>query len=128
MNKQIGVEWSESLGHIQVQPFTETPGPVHQLGANATPLDFFGLCWDPSFFDLLADETNQYAQLKQVSKPDTKWYQTTPEEMKAFIGVNILMGIDQKPEIASYWSTDEFLGNVAIQRVFPRDRFEHLTR
>ena len=59
---------------FQVQPFTETPGPVHQLEVNATPLDFLGLCWDPSFFDLLADETNQYAQLKQVSKPDTKWY------------------------------------------------------
>lgn len=128
MNKQIGVEWSEPQGHIQVQPFTETPGPVHQLGANATQLDFFGLCWDPSFFDLLVDETNQYAQLKQVSKPDTNWYPTTPEEMKAFIGVNILMGIDLKPEIDSYWSTDEFLGNMGIQRVFPRDRFEHLTR
>ena len=58
MNKQISVEWSESLGHVQVQPFTETPGPVHQLGANATPLNFFGLLWDPSFFDLLADKTS----------------------------------------------------------------------
>ena len=85
-------------------------------------------CWDPSFFDLLADESNQYERLKQVSKPDTKSYPTTPEEMKAFIGVNILMGIDPKPEIASYWSTDELLGNVGMQPVFPQDRFEHLTR
>ena len=67
------MEWSESLGYVQVQPFTETPGPVRQLGANATPLDFFALLWDPSSFDLLADETNQYAQLKQVSKPNAKW-------------------------------------------------------
>jgi len=36
----IGMEWSETLGRIQVQPFTETPGPVHQLGADATPLEF----------------------------------------------------------------------------------------
>jgi len=124
----IGVNWSEKLGKIQVQAFNETPGPVHQLGTDATPLDFFELLWDHSFFDRLADETKQHAQLKQVSKPNKKWYPTTPEEMRAFIGVNILMGIDQKAEIAHYWSTDEFLGNVGIQRVFPRDRFECLTR
>ena len=126
MNQQISVEWSETLGHIQVQPFTETRGPVHHL-ANATPTGLYRTALG-SFFDLLADETSQYSQLKQVSRPNPKWYPMTPEEMKAFIGVNILMGIDPKPEIASYWSTDEFLRNVGIQRLFPRDRSEHLTR
>ena len=128
MDDLIGEKWSEKLQHIQVRAFTKVPGPVHQLGADASPLDFLELLWDPRFFDLLADETNRYAQLKQVSKPNRKWYPTTPEEMRAFVGVNILMGIDQKAEIAHYWSTDDFLRNVGIQRVFTRDRFEFLTR
>jgi len=55
-----------------------------------------------------------------------KWYPTTVEEMRAFVGVNVIMGIDQKPELCNYWSTDEFMGNVGIQRVFTRDCFESL--
>ena len=38
-----------------------------------------------------------------------KWYPTTAEEMRAFVGVNVIMGIDQKPELCNYWSTDEFM-------------------
>ena len=124
----IGDEWSERCRPIPpLKPFTETPGPVHQLSADATPLDFLGLFWEPSLFDLLANETNRYAMQRQVTKADAKWYPTTPE-MKALIGVNILMGIDQKPQTSMYWSTDAFLGNSGIQSVFPRERFEALSR
>ena len=73
-------------------------------------------------------ETNLYAQQRQTNKPDIKWYPTTAEEIRAFVGVNVIMGIDQKPELCNYWSTDEFLGNVGIQRVFTRDRYESLCR
>ena len=38
------------------------------------------------------------------------------------------MGIDQKPAITHYWSTDPFLGNPGIRLVFPRERFEALNR
>jgi len=62
-----------------------------------------------------------------VSKPNKRWYPTTPE-MRAFIGVNILMDIDQKAEIAHYWSTDEFLGSVGLHHMFPHDCFECLTK
>ena len=124
----IGKEWSSDLHRIQIAPFTETPGPVHQLGPDTMPLHIFNLFWEPSFFERLATETNLYAEQRQTSKPDVKWYPTTPEEMKAFVGVNMIMGIDQKPELCNYWSTDEFLGNVGIQRVFTRDRFESLCR
>jgi len=45
-------------------------------------------------FQLLADETNGYTAQKQVKKPDKKWYPTTPDEIKAFISINIIMRID----------------------------------
>ena len=91
-------------------------------------MDFFSLFWDPAFFQLLADETNLYARQKIELKPDKKWYPTTADEMRAFIGVNIIMGIDKKPTIYQYWSTDPFLGNPGIQSTFSRDRFEALCR
>jgi len=79
-------------------------------------------------FQLLADETNRYVAQKQVKKPDRKRYPTTPDEIKAFTGINIIMGIDQKPAIAHHWSTDPYLGNRGIRSVIPRERFEALNR
>jgi len=38
------------------------------------------------------------------------------------------MGINQKPAIAHYWSTDPYLGNQGIRSVIPRERFEALNR
>ena len=111
-----------------IRPFEKSAGLVHQLPEDATPPEFFSLLWGPSLFQLLADETNRYAAQKQVKKPDKKWYPTTPDEMKAFIGINIIMGIDQKPAIAHYWSTDPYLGNQGIRSVIPRERFEALNR
>ena len=109
-------------------PFEESAGPVHQLPQDATPVDFFSLFWEPLFFETLTSETNRYATQRQVEKPDRKWYPTTQEEIRAFIGINIIMGIDQKPAIAHYWSTDPYLGNAGIQSVMPRERFEALYR
>ena len=63
-----------------------------------------------------------------MEKPDRKWFPTTPQEIRAFIGINMIMGIDRKPSIAHYWSTDPFLGNQGIQSVMPRERFEALCR
>ena len=123
----ISTDWSSDLHPIRIAPFTEVPGSVHQLRPDDTPLDFFNLFWVPSFFDHLATETNLYAEQRRRNKPDAKWYPTTPEEMRAFVGVNMIMGIDQKPKLYNYWSKDEFLGNVGIQRVFTRDRFESLS-
>ena len=125
----IGKSWSESVHPIPpVRPFEESAGPVHQLPQDATPVDFFSLFWEPPFFQTLAEETNRYATQRQVQKPDRKWYPTTPEEIRAFIGINIIMGIDQKPAISHYWSTDPYLGNPGIQSVMPRERFEALYR
>ena len=91
-------------------------------------MDFFSLFWEPAFFQRLADETNLYARQKIELKPEKMWYPTTADEMRAFIGVKIIMGIDKKPTIYQYWSTDSFLGNPGIQSTFSRDRFEAICR
>ena len=128
LSDRLGKKWSTNLHSVRVIPFTDQPGPIHQLKDDATPIEFFHLLWEPSFFQLLADQTNLYARQKQTTRPDRRWHPTSPEEMMAFVGVNIIMGIDHKPEISNYWSTDEYLGNEGVKKVFPRERFEALTR
>ena len=50
------------------------------------------------------------------------------DEIKAFIGVVILMGIVKLPKISNYWATDEGFYQLSIAKVFPRDRYLQLMR
>ena len=96
-----------------------------------------GGCYSPRLFQFIVgaiilsgagEQTNLYARQRQVEKPNRKWYPTTSEEIKAFLGINIIMGINQKPALTHYWSTDPYLGNQGIQSVMPRKRLEALNR
>ena len=82
-----------------LKPFQLTQGPVHSLPLDTTPLDYFHLFRGSDFSQLLSDQTNLYAEQRQRVKPNRRWYPTTPEEMRAFIGINVMMGIDRKPEV-----------------------------
>ena len=46
------------------------------------------------------------------------------DEMKAFLGINFIMGINKLPYLEDYWSTDKCLGNEKIQNVMTRKRFQ----
>ena len=49
---------------------------------------------------------------------------TSAKEMKAFIGVNYVMAINQLSSIPMYW--DHFIGNVVIQNIFTRTRYQEV--
>ena len=50
-------------------------------------------------------------------------FQTTLEELCAFLGINILMGIHKLPKMRDYWSVDEGLSSTFIQKTMTRDIF-----
>ena len=66
---------------------------------------------------LLKTESERYAE------QNGRMFQTTLEELCAFLGINILMGIHKLPKMRDYWSADEGLGNTLIQKTTTRDRF-----
>ena len=72
------------------------------------------------------DETNRYAE--QCLRGKNKVWSTTVEEIRAYMGFTILMGINRLPEIRDYWSTDETLRYAPIADRITRDRFEEITR
>ena len=79
--------------------FEEQPGP--RLPANldlntASCLDFFWLLFHPAMFADMARQTNTYARWKQTNgTPDDKWVEKNEWEMRALVGINILMEINQ---------------------------------
>ena len=76
----------------------------------------------------MACHTNNYARWKaRNSSPDDKWVPTDEYEMRAFMGINIIMGINNLPEADMYWSGNSFLVNAGIQNVMSCNRYQKLS-
>ena len=80
--------------------------------------------------DLIVKETNGYARQKLATNIArlNKWQDTTSQEVKAYLGICLIMGINNLPRLAMYWSSDPFIGNTGIQNVLTKNRFEELSQ
>lgn len=83
-----------------------------------SPTDLFLLLFSEDLIDKIVFHTNLYAT--QRAKP---FRPTTLEEMKTFIGINILMGIKKLPSYRDYWSTSPMLHDNYISSLIPVKRF-----
>ena len=113
-------KWVATLTAPQLPECTSTPGPLHNLDNDNNELDFFKLVFPDSLLQNIVAETNRYAAARG---PDSKWRDTTVEELRAYIGINIIMGIVVLPDQKSYWSTDPLFKSTGIPDIMTRDRF-----
>ncbi|CAC5388474.1 unnamed protein product [Mytilus coruscus] len=102
-------------------------GPTTVIEPNKEPVDFFSLlCCTNAILQYIIQETDRYANKQIHEHPDenkSPWVTQTAEEMKAFLGLCFLMGINVKPDIKSYWTTDVMLETPYIGKVMKRDHF-----
>ena len=79
-------------------------------------------------WNLLVTETNRYAQANLSSMPNARaWTDVTIEEMKAFIGITILMGIIQLPRFDMYWQTSNpLITTSGVSSIMSRIRFQQI--
>ena len=117
-------EWSTQATPVVVTPCTELAGPTVPLPHD--PLGIFSLFFDDNLVGMIVEETNRYAE--QCLRETNKQWTTNAEEIRAYIGFMILMGINRLPEIRDYWSTDKSLRYAPIADRISRDRFEEITR
>ena len=73
-------------------------------------------------------ETNRFAAESLAAANSTATWETTLEEIKAYLGFMIVMGVNRLPEIRDYWSMDTMLNNSFISSRITRKRFEEITR
>ncbi|KAK6177164.1 hypothetical protein SNE40_015321 [Patella caerulea] len=99
--------------------FLGDSGPTNNLNVDADPLLFFRLTLELNFFNKIKDETNKYARLRQQTDPDLSWKPVEVEDIETFLGVSILMGINNLLEIVQNLSTDESPGNEFIKKKCP---------
>jgi hypothetical protein len=85
-------KWKEDLTRLNLPAFVEQTGVTHNLNPDARPIDYIFWFLPQEFFEILATETNRYAEQKGA---DPRWSPTNADEMCAFESVNIFMGVRQ---------------------------------
>lgn len=114
--------WSDDTKYLDdiKASFDETASVVGVFGENE--IDYFENIWDKDIFDVIVKQTNLYAKQKQSKN----WTDTTVEELKATLGMIVLMGIHKLPSLKCYWSSDDILHVEAIARIMTLNRYKKI--
>ena len=108
---------------VSVPAFTKDVGPTVPV---ADVGDIFSTFFTSDLLLKIVEETNRYANLCRKANlsdddpPPTEWM-TDQDEISAFIGFTILMGLNRLPSLYDYWSVDPLL------HYFPRISRKRLT-
>ena len=94
------------------------PSPATQFTEPSTPLEAFFLLFDEEILQHIHFQTN----LKSVQ--NNKPAGITENEIKVFLGINIVMGYHNLPTKRSYWNTGRDLNVPIISQAMTRDRFQ----
>ena len=113
------------LNHLLGQKTIGPQVPIHCV----TPLQFFRLFFTSEMMKKITAETNAYAKEKIANKTVSRfsiwheWYDVVEEEILAFLGLIINMGVIHLPSVKDYWS-QQFVCRVPFfGEVFTRKRF-----
>lgn len=102
-------------------------GTFHEVsGSNISdceyPCEYFLQLFPKELIEKLVFETNLYATQKQTPQFST----TTVDEIKTFLGINIIMGIKKLPSYKDYWSSSPVLRDSYISSCMSSKRFSCL--
>ena len=124
-NDALPTTWSEELKPVTINSFSSRVGPT--VPVPDTPMDCFELFFSEDLQEMIVNETNRYARQVMGEDKYRSWKQVTVEELKAFLGFSILMGVDHLPSVNDYWSRDPLLHYAPISDRIPRWRFREIS-
>ena len=110
-------------------PFSgDLPGPKGDACCARQPVECFNLFLGDYYNEIL-QQSNLYADQQRTTNSDTSpWNPISKEELLAFIGLNIAMGVISRPALNDYWSTDIIHCQPWFRSVMPRNRFRQILR
>ena len=126
-------EWTENVGECFENTFSEkTSQPKFPFGKTAREIEYFKCLMSENIINNIVTQTNLYASQERVDprtkkmKKTNNWVDTSTEEIEAFFGMLIIMGIHSLPHVCNYWSSDPILRVESISNVMPLKRFKKL--
>jgi hypothetical protein len=106
---------------VYVDEFEEVTGPAVDVPDSVR--EVFELIFTPSIVQYIVDETNKYAQSVMGDDEYWKWDKVGMDDVYAYFGIMIMMGLVQLPALHDYWSKNPLFYCPAIAERMPRDRF-----
>ena len=105
----------------------DLPGPKGDAKGVREPIKCFNLFFE-DYYDELIHQSNLYASQQRVQT--NPWTPTciTKEELLAFIGLNVAMGVVSLPSLNDYWATDVIISHPWFRSVMSRQRFREILR
>lgn len=93
---------------------------------DTTPTAVFRSFFTEEIFDLIIEQTNIYGRHKFQQKGQNtrdRWKDVELKDIESFLGIIIVMGINDLPRMKLYWSKENVFRNGFISAVMSRDRF-----
>ena len=100
INSEPPERWSTDTHPVTVDSFVEPVGPAHILPP--TILGIFQLFFSTALIATIVEQTNVYARHVLGDKAESHWVDVTADDIWAFLGFSILMGINRLPSIQDY--------------------------
>ncbi|KAG5856521.1 hypothetical protein ANANG_G00008820 [Anguilla anguilla] len=117
----------KQLKSLTVPDFTDVSGPYHSLSKTSDAIDYFHLLFPTSLLEVIAEETNAYAMSRQVlGQGDPGWRPVTVAEIQGFMGLSVLMGLQNLPEPEMYWSWQHCESCLTFLKTMPAKRFHQI--
>ena len=96
------------------------------------PIDIYNCIITDDLLIMISTATNNYTENILTSQPITRrsrlshWHETSPAEIRKFVGIILYMGLVHKSEIYQYWSKSVLYNDQLIPSIMTRERFELL--
>lgn len=119
--------WKKEKWTSRPEPqfFDEQPISAKRRFTNKTkPIRFFESFFSDKVYELIVLQTNLYAEQRNIAT----WTPLTQQELKAFLGILIIMGYHVLPSIDLYWSSDPGFRLDEVANVMPIKRFKKILR
>ena len=117
--------WSSSIKPICPKDFTSHVGPT--VDVPGSPLEIFRLFFTLEILQHIVDQTNKYAFQCIGSPAILSWDILTAEDLQAYMGFMILMGLAHLPSLSD-WSKDPIFHYSAIASRISRTRFLEISK
>ena len=107
-------------------PFLEDVGPTVTIPPSA--VEIFKYFLTDSICEMIVTQSNLYAKEAMGKEKYSEWVKVSVEELRAYFGLRILMGIVKLPALSMYWSKDTALNQHEVTSRISRNRFQEITR
>ena len=119
-------EWSDRYKNIKIKKFNSHVGPT--LTIPGSPLEVFKLFFTTELLQMIVLESNRYAREVMGDRKYETWSEMRVDDISAFLGFSILMGINILPSMDDYWKRNKYTYYEPIASRISRDRFRELFR